>query len=135
MPSLEEVIPAQLSSITPGLRSVQVTPESVEVHMFPSQATAASLVPSLEDVMLAQFFVLPPGLRSVQVEFTGVSTLSVNRVMSRNLNTLRRGIVVDRRFVRSNDLENLADPELSQRRYVVLEGDKSWYCVQHYHQL
>ena len=39
------------------------------------------------------------------------------------------------RFVRSFDLENLADPELSQRRYVVLEGDKSWCCVQHYHQL
>ena len=59
----------------------------------------------------------------------------LNRATSRNLNTLRRGIVVDRRFVRLFDLENLAEPELSQRRYVVLEGDKSWCCVQHYHQL
>jgi hypothetical protein len=44
-------------------------------------------------------------------------------------------VVIELRFVRLFDLENLADPELSQRRYVVLEGDKSWCCVQHYHQL
>ena len=44
-------------------------------------------------------------------------------------------VVIELRFVRLFDFGNLTDPELSQRRYVVLEGDKTQCCVQHYHQL
>jgi hypothetical protein len=62
-----------------------------------------------------------------------------NKTTSRSIRATITGIDVvikgGTRFVRLFDLENLADPELSQRRYVVLEGDKSWCCVQHYHQL
>jgi hypothetical protein len=58
VPSLEEVIPDQGSVKFPGLRSVQVAPESVDVQMFPSRTTAASLVPSLEEAMPYQFCAL-----------------------------------------------------------------------------
>ena len=46
---------------------VQVAPESVEVHIFPAFATAASLVPSLDEVMLYQSCVLPTEVSLVQV--------------------------------------------------------------------
>ena len=48
VPSLEEVMPAQLCEVA---RETQFAPESVEVQMFPPETTAASLVPSLEEVM------------------------------------------------------------------------------------
>ena len=41
-----------------GLTSVQVSPESVDVQMFPLVTTAANLVPSLDDVMSYQYCVL-----------------------------------------------------------------------------
>ena len=37
---------------------VQLSPESVDVQMFPLRTTAASLVPSLEEAMLYQLCVL-----------------------------------------------------------------------------
>ncbi len=61
MPSLEEVIPDQVSIIPPGLRSVQLAPEVLDVQMFPLYTTAASLVPSLEEVM-------PYQLRALSLE-------------------------------------------------------------------
>ena len=50
-----------------GLTSVQVSPESVDVQMFPLVTTAANLVPSLDDVMSYQYCGLSDGLTSVQV--------------------------------------------------------------------
>ena len=36
----------------------------------------------------------------------------------------------------ADDTEDEGEPcSAVHRRYVVLEGDKSWFCVQHYHQL
>ena len=55
VPSLDDVIPLQLF---PSVTHVQVSPESLDVQMFPLWTAAASLVPSLDDVINAQFFVL-----------------------------------------------------------------------------
>ena len=75
--------------------SVHVAPELVDVQMFPSSTTAASLVPSLEDVMYLHNFVLPVDVTSVQVEaYVGVRTQSESRAASKTFNTLRRGIMV-----------------------------------------
>ena len=76
-------------------------------------------------------------LRSSRLLNVSASDPETNKTTSRSIRATITGIdvVTKVRFVRSFDLENLADPELSQRRYVVLEGDKSWCCVQHYHQL
>jgi len=58
VPSLEDVMLDQL--FTPAEVSlVHVFPESVEVHIFPPSATAASLVPSLDEVMPRHFIQLP----------------------------------------------------------------------------
>ena len=61
VPSLEEVMSYQLFVAPADVSSVQVAPESVEVHMFPPSTTAASLVPSLEEVMPSQAFVVARG--------------------------------------------------------------------------
>ena len=58
MPSLDDVMPYQFCVLA---LDVQVSPESVDVQMFPPEAVAASLVPSLDDVMYLQFC----GLRAV----------------------------------------------------------------------
>ena len=57
LPSLEEAMPCHLCALPPGLRSVQVAPESVEVQMFSLLTVAASLVPSLEEAMSYHLFV------------------------------------------------------------------------------
>ena len=57
VPSLEEVMLDQEFPV-PAECSVQVVPESLEVHIFPCCTTAASCVPSLDDAMLTQRFVL-----------------------------------------------------------------------------
>ena len=55
VPSLDDVMDLQFCGLA---MDVHVSPESVDVQMFPSSAVAASLVPSLDDVINAQFFVL-----------------------------------------------------------------------------
>ncbi len=66
-------------------------------------------------------------LRSSRLLNVSASDPETNKTTSRSIRATITGIdvVTKVRFVRSFDLENLADPELSQRRYVVLEGDKS----------
>ena len=63
VPSLDEVMLVQ-DFVNP--RAFQVSPESVEIMIFPAITAAASFVPSLEDAMHLKFcFPLP--VRSVQV--------------------------------------------------------------------
>ena len=68
VPSLEDVIPLHCFATPVEVTSVQVAPESNEVHIFPGlKSTAASLVKSSEDVILIQFFAAPVEVTSVQV--------------------------------------------------------------------
>ena len=55
VPSLDDVITLQFCVLA---LDVQVSPESIDVQMFPSQTVAASLVPSLDDVIDLQSCVL-----------------------------------------------------------------------------
>jgi hypothetical protein len=66
-PSLEEVIDVQRFMVPAGMLSVQVAPESADVHMLPLKTPAPSFVPSLEEVMRIQYFALPTDVSSVQV--------------------------------------------------------------------
>ena len=52
VPSLDDVIPFHCCGLA---LDVHVSPESVDVQMFPPSAVAASLVPSLDDVIALQF--------------------------------------------------------------------------------
>ena len=66
-------------------------------------------------------------LRSTRLLNCVASDPQTNKTTSRSIRATITciDVVTKVRFVRSFDLENLADPELSQRRYVVLEGDKT----------
>ena len=50
-PSLEEVIDVQRFMVPAGMLSVQVAPESADVHMLPLKTPAPSCVPSLEEAI------------------------------------------------------------------------------------
>ena len=67
VPSLEDAMSRQYFVLPTEASSVQVAPESAEVHMFPKYATAASLVPSLEEVTPHQYFEPPTEVSLVQV--------------------------------------------------------------------
>ena len=58
VPSLDDAMLNQFCGLSVGFTSVHVSPESVDVQMFPVQSTAASLVPSLDDVIATQSCVL-----------------------------------------------------------------------------
>ena len=58
VPSLDDVMPYQICSLSEGLTSVHVSPEFVDVQMLPLGIVAASLVPSLDIVISLQFCTL-----------------------------------------------------------------------------
>ena len=67
LPSLDEVIVYHAFVAPVDVTSLQVTPASDDVQMFPDSATAASLVPSLELAMPRHFFADPTVVSSVHV--------------------------------------------------------------------
>ena len=58
LPSLDDAICVQPCVLPTDVSSVQVSPESVDVQMVPSQTVAASLVPSFDDVINVHVCVL-----------------------------------------------------------------------------
>ena len=89
VPSHEEVMASQPFGAPTDVSSVQVAPESVEVHMFPNLTVAASLVPSLEEVMPYKPFGASVDVISVQV---APESVEVQRFPSPPERSLRRPI-------------------------------------------
>jgi hypothetical protein len=101
VPSAEDAMQYQDFVPPPGLRSVQLPPESEEIQMFPGLTTAASLIPSLEDVIPFHESTSPPGLRSIQLASPVEKAHSTRIGVSRRGNINGKSVLGFRRKVAS----------------------------------